>query len=109
MAAVSTKVPAPVLSKLPVPEITLLIVNEVPSTSTVLLLLPTRLIAPVMLLLPVLADNEPPFKLIGSATPVTPRRSSVPPVFTVVAPEVAPKAAASVMAIMPPLMLVAPV
>ena len=74
----------------------------------VLLLFPTRLIGPVMLLSPVLADKVPPFKLIGSATPVTPRRSSVPPVLTVVAPEVVPKAAASVMAIVPPLILVAP-
>ena len=107
MAASSTKVPGPVLSKLPVPEIVSVMVSCVPPTSIVLL--PETTSGLVTLLLPELVDSVPPLIVIGSATPVTPRRSSVPPVFTVVAPEVAPKAAESVIAIVPPLMLVAPV
>ena len=98
--------PAPVLSILPVPDTTSVSVNCVPSTS--IELLPVTTSGLVTLLLPVLAESVPPLIVIGSATPVTPRRSSVPPAFTVVAPEVVPKAAASVMAMVPPLIVVAP-
>ena len=107
MAASSTKVPAPVLSKLPVPDTMPVSVNCAPSTS--IALLPEITNGLVTLLLPVLVDSVPPFTVMGTVTPVTLRKSNVPPAFTVVAPEVAPKAEASVMAIVPPLMLVAPV
>ena len=99
--------PAPSLSRLPVPEITPLRVSSAPSTSTALA--PVMLIGAVTLLLPVLVAKVPPFKVIGSATPVTLRRSNVPPVFTVVPAEPAPKAPASVMAKVPASTVVAPV
>ena len=73
-----------------------------------MVLAPVMVIGLVTLLLPVLTAKVPPLSVIGSATPVTFCRSKVPPLLTVVAPAVEPKAAASVMASVPPLMVVAP-
>ena len=64
---------------------------------------------PVTLLVPVLADKVPPFKVIGSATPVTLRKSRVPPVLTVVLPVVVPKAEALVTTRVPALTMMFPV
>ena len=58
-------------------------------------------IGAVTLLVPVLVDKVPPLKVIGSATPVTFCKSSVPPLLTVVPPAVVPKAAALVIAKVP--------
>ena len=82
-------------------------VSSVPSTSIVVA--PEMLIGTVTLLAPVLVAKVPPAKVIGSATPVTLRRSKVPPVLTVVPAELEPKALALVMAKVPPLTVVAPV
>ena len=99
--------PAPSFSRLPLPEMTPSRVSWVPSTSTVLA--PEILIGAVTLLVPVLVANVPPARVIGSATPVTLRRSKVPPVFTVVPAVPVPKAAALVMAKVPASTVVAPV
>ena len=106
-AAVRIRVPLPSFSRLPLPEMTPLRVNSVPSTSTVLA--PEILIGAVTLLVPVLVARVPPARVIGSATPVTLRRSKVPPVFTVVLAEPDPKAPALVIAKVPALTVVAPV
>ena len=67
------------------------------------------LIGAVTLLVPVLVAKVPPAKVMGSATPVTLRRSKVPPVFTVVPAELEPKAPALVIAKVPASTVVAPV
>ena len=89
------------------PEITPLRVNSVPVTLTALL--PVIVMGAVTLLVPVLVAKVPPFRVIGSATPVTLRRSKVPPVFTVVPAELAPRAPALVIAKVPASTTVAPV
>ena len=99
--------PAPVLSRPPEPEMTPPRVSWVPVTLTALL--PVMAIGAVTLLVPVLVAKVPLFKVIGSATPVTLRRSKVAPALTVVPAELAPNAAGSVMAKVPASTTVAPV
>ena len=83
------------------------IVNSAPSTSMVLA--PVMVIGAVTLLVPVLTAKVPPFKVIGSANPVTFRKSRVAPPLTVVPADEAPRASALVIARVPPSTVVVPV
>ena len=67
-----------------------------------------RLTEPDKLLVPVEAVKVPPLKVNASAPTVTPRKSSVAPLATVVPPEVAPKPDAWLMAKVPAETVVAP-
>ena len=107
LAAESTNVPLPVLSIPPAPDTILLKVSRLPVTSIVLLVV--KATGAVKLLIPVLVAKVPPDKVIGSATPVTLRRSKVAPLLTVVPAELDPNDPALVIARIPTSTVVAPV
>ena len=108
MVPESTKLPLPVLVRpKPVPDTTPDKVSCVPATLAVLLAVMVK--APDKLLLPVDADNVPPLSVMASAPIVTPLRSSVAPLATVVPPATSPKPALLVIAKVPAETVVAPV
>ena len=107
MARDSNKVPAPVLVMPYPPETTPASASSVPETFTVLSA--PRVTDPVKLIVPVEEAKVPPFRVMASAPAVTPRRSSVAPLATIVPAPVPPKPLAWLMAKVPALMVVVPV
>ena len=104
----STKLPVPVLVRpKPTPDTTPDKVSCVPAT--VAMLLAVMVTAPDKLLLPVDADKVPPLSVIASAPTVTPCKSRVAPLATVVPAAVVPKPAALVIAKVPAETVVPPV
>ena len=108
LALLKVSVPEPVfVMPTPVPEITPDNVNFVPVTAIVLSL--PKVTAPLNELVPVLVINVPPFNVTASAPTLTPCKSKVAPLATVVPPAVVPNPLACVTTNVPPLIVVVPV